>query len=118
MNILERAIEFFVGLIILGVIIYVGINFFIEFAKAAFGLSPLTGIGFVISVGVAAYKGVLTLETMLVIFVGTVISYAAGTLIPQFLNNMFAGHFVAGIVYLFVILYLWAEAREIKGTGS
>ncbi len=114
MNIIEKIASLVIGIIVLAILIYAGINLFFAMAKAAFDLSPVSGIGFVASVLYVTYKGTLTYHSMLAIFIGTVISYAAGTLIPVFINNVLAGQFVAALVVAFVILYLRSEAQTIQ----
>ena len=115
MNIIEKAVEFVVGLLVIGLLVYVGLNLFVAFAAAAFGLSPLTGIGFIVSIVVAFWKENLNLRSMTLIFGGAVVSFAAGSLVPGLLGNIFAGQFLAGAVYLVVILWLYAEAQAVRG---
>ena len=95
---------------------YVGVQIFIALVQTAFESSPLTGIGFIVSVCYAVCKGILTLKHLSVIFVGTIISFATGSLIPNFINSIFAGQFFAVLVFIFVIWFLHSKVQEIQGT--
>ena len=115
-------IRLLITLLIIGVIGYVGIVFFIEMVKTLWNLSPLTSIGFVVSVAVAIVKGHISIDKMdgnlrilLFIFVGTVISYAAISLISNMIGVALAGSFASAAIILLVILALWFKGQEIKG---
>ena len=111
---IEKIVGIAAGLLILGVIIWVTLNLLVAFAKAAFGLSLFTGIGFIVSVILAARSELPTPQKVGFIFLGTVLSYAAGSLIPTFLDNLFAGQYIAAVVILGVIVYIWVKAQGVK----
>ncbi len=102
-------------IIILALAVLIGSYMFIAFSYVTFRLSPIMGIGFVSCVIIATYRGILNLRTMVAIFIGTMVSYAAITMIPQFFDNIFAGDFIAGLIYLFLIIYLWLESQRLRG---
>lgn len=115
---IERLIA---SIIIFIIVIYVGIQFFIAFVTTLWQLSPITSIGFVVSVIIAIYKGHISVEKLednlsilLFIFVGSVVSYAATSLIPYLLNVAFGGDLISAIVMGAVILLIWLRGQEIK----
>lgn len=118
---MPRIEEIIAFIIILIVIVYVGIQFFIAFVTALWQLSPLTSIGFVISVIVAIWSGHISidklednLKILLFIFAGTVISYAATSMIPTLLNVAFGGELLAAVIMGLIILVIWLRGQEIK----
>jgi len=107
--------------IILIIVVYLGIVIFIDLVKTLWQLSPLTSIGFVISVFIAIWKGHISIEKLednisilLLIFVGTVISYVASSMIPNMLNVAFGGDLISAAIMGVVILIIWLRGREIK----
>lgn len=115
-------INVIVGLIIIVVIAYVGIVLFSEMVKTLWQISPITSIGFIISVIIAILKGHIAfgklegnIRILVFIFGGTVLSYAATSLIPNMLNIVLAGDFISAIIIGLVILVVWFKGQEIKG---
>ena len=109
------------SIIVIIVVVYIGMQFFIAFVTALWQLSPLTSIGFVISVIVAIYKGHISIDKMednlsilLFIFVGTIVSYAATSMIPTLLNVAFGGELLAAVIMGLIILLIWLRGQEIK----
>ncbi|MGY5147469.1 MAG: hypothetical protein ACW9W4_05685 [Candidatus Nitrosopumilus sp. bin_7KS] len=112
-----------VSLIIIGLVIFVGIFVFKEMAVTLWNLSPLTSVGFVASIGIAIWKGRLGLDQgeeniriLGLIFVGTIISYAATSQLPNLWNNVVAGNLVGAAVIAIVILILFFKGQEIKNS--
>lgn len=104
-----------VNIIVFVFILYINIHLFIAFAQAAFELSPLTGIGFIINILFAIYKGTISLDSLTYIFAASLLSFAAGTLIPNVVGNFLAGQIVVALIYLMLMIILWIKAQELKG---
>jgi hypothetical protein len=109
------------AIIIIVVVLYVGALLFKEMVITLWTLSPLTSIGFIISVIVAILrrkfclsKGADNIKTLTFIFGGTVISYAATTLIPSLKRSLFSGDWISVIIMGCVIAILWFRGQEIK----
>ena len=114
--------EIIVGLIFLGVIVYLGVVFFVEFTKTLWAISPISSIGFVISVIIAILKGHMRLDKwvgnlriLLFIFVGAVFSHEATSLIPNVLQNMIVGDLLGAFIIGLVVVLIWFKGNEIKG---
>lgn len=110
------------GLIILMVVIYVGSILFIEMVKSLWNLSPLTSIGFVISVIIAIANGHMNLGKMEgnlrilgFIFGGSILSYAATSMIPDLWGIVRGGDIIGGLIILLVIVLVWFKGQKIKG---
>ncbi len=118
-------VKLIIKIIILAIVIYCGVILFQAMVTSLWAISPITSVGFVISVIVAFLKGVFSfdkLENNLVIlgfiFVGTVLSYAATSLIPTGLKSLYAGDFVGAAIIIAVILVIWFKGQEIKNLGA
>ncbi len=104
-------------------LLYAGLNFFWEMTKTLWtNLSPITAIGFVISVVVAIAKGHIhpskmegNLRILLFIFGGSAIAHAATSLLPDLLRVLFLGDIASVITIGFVIAAIWFKGQEIKG---
>jgi uncharacterized membrane protein len=114
-------INVIIGLLILGLVLYAGAQMFIAMVETLWTMSPITAIGFVISVIVAIIKGhirwdklVDNLRILLFIFVGTAISYAATSLLPSLINSVSAGQFIGALITGAVIVIIWFRGQEIK----
>jgi hypothetical protein len=90
--------------------------------KSLWELSPITSIGFVVSIITAILRGHIrfdkleeNLRIMLFIFGGTVISYAATSLIPTLVSSILAGQFIGALITGVVVLLIWFRGQEIKG---
>lgn len=97
-------VSLLVTIMIIAVVLYAGTLLFKEMVATLWNLSPLTSIGFIASVGVAIWKGKLrlsrgvdNLRILVFIFGGTVIAYAATTLIPNIKQSLFGGDWISVI---------------------
>ena len=115
-------IKILIGLIVIVLILYVGFQMFISMVKTLWELSPITSIGFVISIIIAILKGHIRLDKfeenlriMFFIFGGTVISYMATNLIPDLIGFITAGELIGSLIIGVVILMIWFKGQEIKG---
>jgi|SRR3989344_9524341 len=108
-------------LIILVFAVYTGFLVMTQMTKALWELSIFSAIGFVISVAFGIYKGVffkngaINLKPLMYLFVGAVISFMAGSLVPTFVDMTFSGQLAIALIYLGVIVKFWFEAQRIKG---
>jgi hypothetical protein len=103
-------------------VVYVGYEMFIAMVKSLWELSPITSIGFVLSIIIATLKGHIrfdkleeNLRIMLFIFGGTIVSYAATSMIPNLVSSVLAGQFIGALITGVVILLIWFKGREVKG---
>lgn len=115
MNIIEEIINKIRCIILLALFVYVGFHFFLVFFQETLRLSVLTGIGFVISVIIAFFNGVLSLRTLSLLFVVSIISFIAGSLLPNFVDIFLSGELFSSLLYFVVILIIWVKGQEIKG---
>lgn len=118
---MPRIEEIIASIIIIIVVVYVGFQVFIAMVTTLWQLSPLTSIGFVISVVVAIWTGHMSIDKfednlniLVFIFAGTAVSYAATSMIPTLLNVAFAGELLAAVIMGLIILMLWLRGQEIK----
>jgi hypothetical protein len=118
MNYEKILIEVLIAILVL----YVGYEMFIAMVKSLWGLSPIASIGFVLSIAIAILKGHIrfdkledNLRIMLFIFGGTVISYAATSMIPSLVGFAIAGQLMGALITGIVILLIWFKGQEIKG---
>lgn len=112
-----------IGLIIIGVVIYVVAIVLKEMVVTLWNISPLTCVGFIVSIIVAFCKGrfgldkgVKNLQILGVIFAGTAISHAATSQLQTVWNNFIAGNLVGAAIMGIVILFLYLKGREIGNT--
>lgn len=110
------------ALLIIVIIAYIGLILFVDMVVKLWDLNPITSIGFVVSVVIAILRGHISLDKMegnlrilVFIFVGTVLSYAATSLIPNLFGIALTGNFVGAVIIGFVILLIWFRGQEIKG---
>lgn len=112
-----------VSLFIIGIIIYVSVLVFKEMLVSLWTISPLTCVGFVISVAIAIWKGRISIEKGIknlqilgFIFVGTIISHVATSQLQNLWGNIIVGNLVGASVMVMVILVLYFKGRDIQNT--
>jgi uncharacterized protein (DUF2062 family) len=110
-------------LFVIGIGIYVAISVFKEMIVSLWTISPLTCIGFVVSVAIAIWNGrigrdvVKSLKILGFIFAGTIISQVATSQLQNLWHNFIAGNLVGAGIIGAVILVLYLKGREIQNTN-
>ena len=111
--------------LIIGVIVFYVIFLVLkEMIITLWTISPLTCIGFVVSIIIAVWKGRIrwekgrkNLQIIGFIFVGTIISHTATSYIQNEWNDFIAGNLVGAGVMGLVILVLYFKGKEIQNTN-
>jgi hypothetical protein len=113
------------ALFIIGIVIYVVILVVKEMLVSLWTISPLTCIGFVVSVIIAVWKGrfkiekgMKNLQILGFIFVGTILSHAATSQLQNAWGNFIAGNLVGAGIMGVVIFVLYFKGKEIQNTDS
>lgn len=111
-------------LIIGAIVLYVAFLVIKEMIITLWTISPLTCIGFVVSIAIAIWKGRIKIEKRInnlqiigFIFVGTIISHYATSYLQNVWGNFIAGNLVGAGIMGLVVIILYFKGREIQNTN-
>jgi len=84
--------------------------------KPIFNLSVFTGIGYLIAIGGSIYHGTILKKKDFAryLFGGTIICYAAGTLLPNIITQFKSGEWLSFGLMSILAVYIWLKGYFLK----
>jgi len=88
----------------------------ILFVRLMFNINYITGILYLVAIGIALWKRILFRKKNIawMIIIGTFLSYFAGKFIPYIFGNLLAGNIVSAIIIFVIAFLIWRKARKLK----
>jgi hypothetical protein len=88
----------------------------ILFIKPIFGFGIPTGIGYVLAIIGSVYNGLLFKKKDFPRYLigGTILCYAAGTLLPSLIQNAQSKNWISFIIMALLAVYIWLKGYFLK----